>query len=151
MTWVLFWDMHSGGATKLPPYNKIYVEAPEDAARSYFQRKFGRDPENVTCSCCGEDYSVSQSESFLQASGYHRNLRYVEPKRVDGRYVVDDPNAGYIEEDAPVPEGYSTGKRFGEPLTEAEYLAKPDVLVVRGDEVLALLRSPQDPTPKEKP
>jgi hypothetical protein len=152
MPWTLFWDMHSGGGTKIPPYNKIYVEAPEDDARSYFQRRFERDPENVTCNCCGEDYSVYGNEPSLeQASGFHRNLRCVETKRdpETGRYITDDPNVRYLEEGEEPPPGYSASKRYGKPMTLDEYIAQPDVLIVRGDEVLKFLRSPHDQA-KEK-
>ena len=34
--WTQFWDMHSGGTTKEPPYDKIYIEADEDEAYEMF-------------------------------------------------------------------------------------------------------------------
>lgn len=73
--WTLFWDMHSGGDLKLN-WSKIYVELPRDRAIEYFKTRFGRDPYNVTCSCCGEDYSISEEDTLEQVSGYHRNCAY---------------------------------------------------------------------------
>lgn len=147
MTWTLFWDMHSGGGTKVAPWDKIYVEAPEDDARTFFQRRFDRDPDHVTCDCCGPDYAVSQEESLAQVSGYHRNLRCVETKRgPDGRYMNDDPNVRYLEEGEEPPEGYgicqisTIARRYHKPLTLEEYEAQPEVLIVRRDEVLSVLR-----------
>lgn len=69
--WTVFWDMHSGGGTKLA-WDKIYIEAPEDIAVRVFAAKFDRQADNVTCPCCGEDYSVSEYDSLEEASAYHR-------------------------------------------------------------------------------
>lgn len=52
-----FFDMSSGGKEKLK-WKVIYIELPEKEAKEYFQNKFNRDPENITCNCCGEDYSI---------------------------------------------------------------------------------------------
>lgn len=111
--WTLFWDMHSGGGTKEKPYEKIYIEAPRVEAIAIFYNRFGHNPERVSCTCCGEDYSISEEDSFLQASGYHRNC-----KLADG---------GYIE--AP---DRKDSRRY---LTEEEYTAQPDVLVIRASEI----------------
>lgn len=72
MTWTLFWDMHSGGGCKEPPYEKIYIEAPEDEARVIFYNRFSHSPDRVTCTCCGNDYSVSSSETLEEATEFHR-------------------------------------------------------------------------------
>ena len=89
--WTLFWDMHSGGGTKEYPYEMIYIEAPIDEAKVIFYNRFGHNPERVTCTCCGEDYSISESDTLEQASGYHRNClwdketkKYLE--KPDDRY-----------------------------------------------------------------
>ena len=71
-SWTLFWDMSSGGSTKVEPYETIYIELPWARAVEYFKDRFDRDPDNVTCDCCGEDYSVSSYASFDEASAYHR-------------------------------------------------------------------------------
>lgn len=83
----LFWDMSSGGSTKIKHFDKIYIELPYDEAVEYFEKRFLRDPHNTTCECCGPDYDVNESVNFAQASGYHRGCRNLEtPKLPDGRY-----------------------------------------------------------------
>ena len=52
-----FFDMSSGGGSKLDTDN-IYIEAKKSLAKVVFERVFDRDPENVTCQCCGCDYSI---------------------------------------------------------------------------------------------
>jgi hypothetical protein len=74
---VLFWDMHSGGGCKESPYEKIYIEAEsEDEAKTIFYNRFGHSPDRVTCTCCGEDYSVDGHDTLEEAADYHRNNRY---------------------------------------------------------------------------
>ncbi len=55
--WTKFYDMHSGGTQKTD-YSTIYIELPEIEAISFFENKFGIYPNSVTCSCCGNDFSV---------------------------------------------------------------------------------------------
>jgi hypothetical protein len=55
--WTSITDMHSGGSQKLD-FARIAVELPETLAKAWFETKYGRDPDNVTCACCGADYSV---------------------------------------------------------------------------------------------
>lgn len=69
--WTLFWDMHSGGDTKLPPYEMIYVPLDKTAAIQWFEHVTGRCPDNVTCPCCGEDYSVSSGTSLYNVAQWH--------------------------------------------------------------------------------
>lgn len=88
-----FMDMHSGGRTKLPPYEYIYIEAPEKEARIIFQNRFDRDPDHVTCQCCGNDYSVSESNSLASASAYDRGCKW------DKSTNDYDPNSGKIDLD----------------------------------------------------
>ena len=64
-----FYDMHSGGSTKTK-YSKIYIEGIERQAREIFSKRFNLDPENVTCACCGEDFSVSEYDSIEEACYY---------------------------------------------------------------------------------
>lgn len=74
-TWTTFWDMHSGGSQK-EKYSKIYIEAEEKQAKVIFYNKFGHNPERVSCTCCGGDYSIDESESLASATGYHRNCEW---------------------------------------------------------------------------
>ncbi len=55
--WTRFYDMHSGGDAKMP-FSCVYIEAEEDTAVAAFKRIFGHNPANVTCTCCGADFSV---------------------------------------------------------------------------------------------
>jgi len=87
-SWTLFHDMHSGGGQKLP-WAKIYIKAPEEKAKEIFSHVFDRHPENVTCHCCGEDYSISEGQDLAQLTGYHRNCAY------DGGKCVEKPREGY--------------------------------------------------------
>lgn len=107
--------MHSGGGTKLyvdgVGKEKIYVELPEEAAVAFFTEKF-RDPDNVTCNCCGPDYSYHTADSLEQASGYHRHCAW------EGN--------GYVERPA---------KYYDAVIPLEVYLAQPDVLVIRLSEI----------------
>jgi hypothetical protein len=98
-------DMHSGGRTKIEPYDQIYIEAPEDMARVIFYNRFGRDPDNVTCRCCGPDYSISCEETLELATAYDRQCKWSKARN------------GYDE---------TTGK-----MSVEQYASRKDVLVLR--------------------
>ena len=71
MTWTRFVDMYSGGSRKTP-YEEIYVEGARRTAIGVFQDRLNRDPDNVTCSCCGEDYAYDDDYATLEeATEYH--------------------------------------------------------------------------------
>ena len=73
--WTRFMDMHSGGGQKEKwPY--IIIEASEREARVIFYNRFGHNPERVTCTCCGEDYSISEAESLEQITAHDRGCAY---------------------------------------------------------------------------
>lgn len=59
--WTKFFDMSSGGSEKLDA-GVIWIEASEDEAIPIFEQIFDRDPYNVTCACCGSDYSVYETD-----------------------------------------------------------------------------------------
>lgn len=52
-----FMDMCSGGGVKLGA-EYIYIQAKGDEAESVFEEILGRDPNNITCNCCGPDFCV---------------------------------------------------------------------------------------------
>lgn len=79
MTWTRFMDMHSGGGQK-HDFATIYIEAPKAEAKAVFYARFGTSPDRVTCTCCGEDYSTTESPTLAEASAYDRNLRYIKPE-----------------------------------------------------------------------
>jgi hypothetical protein len=114
MAWTLFWDMHSGGRTKVKPYEEIYIEAPKEEAKVIFYNRFGRNPERVTCTCCGQDYSISEEESLEEATRFHRGV---------AREEDDSDMANLVERIA-------KGKKSVE-----EYAALPNVLIVPTTEI----------------
>lgn len=111
MTWTRFMDMHSGGGCKEPPYEHIFIEAPEGEARVIFFNRFQHSPSRVSCTCCGEDYSVSESSNLEQATGYDRNCYYNE---ATGQYEERRTDRSYRTEYIPL----------------ETYLARPTVLVI---------------------
>lgn len=129
LVWVQFWDMHSGGGTKEPPYEKIYIEAKDqEAAALIFYNRFGHSPERVSCTCCGGDYSISFDKDLAQLTGYHRDCIPVSgPKRA----------FKYLEEGQRVPKGWKVEKRYGhQQYTSMEdYIDKDDILVIHNSDV----------------
>ena len=59
--WTQFYDLSSGGTEKTD-WSVIYIELPIEDAIEYFQDRFGLDPYNITCPCCGEDFSVQETD-----------------------------------------------------------------------------------------
>lgn len=119
MTWTRFMDMHSGGPAKEPPYERIYIEAPEGEAAVIFFNRFGHNPERVSCTCCGDDYSISEEPTFAQASAYDRGCAY------------DKEAKAYVEG----PRYRSYSGTYEKLRTVEEYEAEPNVLVIRASEV----------------
>jgi hypothetical protein len=115
--WTVFWDMHSGGGLKEGDYDRIYIEAPEEEAKVIFYNRFGHNPERVTCTCCGDDYSISEYDSLAEASAYHRNCAW---SYEDDTYV-EAPERRY-RKDRPL-------------ISVEEYCAKNSVLVVRAEAI----------------
>jgi hypothetical protein len=113
--WTQFWDMHSGGGLK-EKWQFIYIEAPESEAKSVFYSRFGHNPERVTCTCCGRDYSISEGE-LDQLTAYHRNCDF------------DDKLHKYAER-------RDKGKFVhGKYQTVDEYCKNPDVHIIRAEEI----------------
>ncbi len=55
--WTEFWDMHSGRTRKIE-WDRVYIEAPVALAKRVFQDRYKRNPDNVSCECCGSDFDV---------------------------------------------------------------------------------------------
>ena len=72
--WTHFWDMHSGGGTK-EKWQHIFIHAPETEAKIIFYNRFGHNPDRVSCTCCGPDYSISEG-ALKELTKYHRSGRY---------------------------------------------------------------------------
>lgn len=92
MTWTRFSDMHSGGGCKEKPFEEIYIEAPKDEAVIIFYNRFGHNPNRVSCTCCGEDYWISEEEDLAQLSAHDRSCRYDDK---NGKYVEEYHNKGW--------------------------------------------------------
>jgi hypothetical protein len=84
--WTSFLDMNSGGGRK-EKWETIYIEAPQEEAKTIFFNKFGHNPERVTCTCCGDDYSISSEETLEYLTGYQRGCR--------SGYIKEDGTAHY--------------------------------------------------------
>ena len=106
--WTHFFDMHSGGGKK-EEWEHIFIELPKHEAKIYFYNRFGHNPERVTCTCCGEDYSISQYESLEKATGYYLgtgtledylskpNVLVIREADIDPEMCKGDvPEQGYI-------------------------------------------------------
>lgn len=143
--WTQFWDMHSGGGQK-EKWAHIYIEAPEAEAKRVFFNRFGHNPDRVTCTCCGPDYSVTEEPTLEQLTGHHRNCKTLQTPRdpETNRFVQpDDPwfdEHHYLEpgEEAEAERrGYAVDDRFryGEYRTLGQYVREPDVLVIRAAEI----------------
>lgn len=115
--WTQFHDMHSGGSLK-EKWHHIFIEAPIEEAKVIFYNRFGHNPERVTCTCCGDDYSLSESDSLEQATGYERGCGY------------DKELNRYVER----PSEHPVFKTKYIPLEE--YVAREDILVIREIEIL---------------
>lgn len=127
--WTQFWDMRSGGGLKEDPYHFIYIEAPQEEAELVFYNRFGHNPSRVSCTCCGEDYSVNEDESLEQLTGYHRNC-----------YCDDD---GMYQEKV----GDISSNRYPVyyiPLEE--YIQQKNVLIIRANEIKDSQRVGELPT-----
>ena len=58
-----FFNMSSGGSEK-EEWTLISVNLPQEEAVEWFEKTFDHDPYNVTCGCCGPDYSIGEYESI---------------------------------------------------------------------------------------
>lgn len=111
--WTRFMDVHSGGGLK-EDFQYCLIEAPEEEAKIIFYNRFGHNPERVSCTCCGEDYSISESKSLEEATAYDRGCKWVKNKYVE----EPDPETSYKE--------YQT---------VAQYLKNDDVKVIYAQDI----------------
>ncbi len=89
--WTQFMDMHSGGGSK-EKWSQIFIEAPEDEAKVIFYNRFHHNPERVTCTCCGEDYSITENASLEELTDYWRRDASLDEyvKRQDVLVIHDE-------------------------------------------------------------
>lgn len=89
MAWTRFMDMRSGGSSK-EDFEYLYVEAPADEAKRIFFNRFGHNPERVTCTCCGDDYSIRSADTLEKITAYERGCAWEDGawrERPDTRYI----------------------------------------------------------------
>ena len=115
--WTRFMDMHSGGSTKEASYEYIYIEAPETEAITIFFNRFGHNPRRVTCTCCGDDYSIGEEESLQQATAFERGCN-----DKDGKYIEEPRTSEYSD-------------HVWTLTTLEDYLKKETVLVIRKEDI----------------
>ncbi len=84
MTWTRFMDMHSGGGLKESPFAYIFIQADEEKAKLIFYNVFGHNPDRVTCTCCGSDYSIDSEESLESATAFERGCEFVTDYAEEG-------------------------------------------------------------------
>ena len=140
--WTRFMDMHSGGGLK-EAVQYIYIEAPQSEAEVIFYNRFGHNPYRVSCTCCGDDYSVSEDESLEKITAFDRNCAYIYclpdgTELTDGEYrklpfqqrmECNKADRGYYAERGDPERSYAPYV----PLDK--YLASGEVLVIRADEI----------------
>ena len=135
--WTRFMDMHSGGGAK-EDHEYIIIEAPMEEAKVIFYNRFGHNPERVTCTCCGDDYSISEDESLEQITAYNRGCDFAffrpdgsecpqEEAWVAGKGRTPGYTDLYVERQKPG--GWSKHR------TLEEYLASGECLLIRSSEI----------------
>lgn len=116
MVWTQFWDMNSGGSQK-ESFSQCFIEAPVEEAKVIFYNRFGHSPERISCSCCGDDYSISEYESLEQATAYHRGCDFDKDKKEHVERPSKDSWRKYV--------------------TLEDYIKNNDVCVIRADQIKA--------------
>lgn len=161
--WTRFMDMHSGGGSK-EDWAYIYIESSEEKAKTIFYNRFGHNPERVTCTCCGEDYSISEEEDLEQATAHERNCEFVylrpdgsecEQKEawLSGSGMNKGYSSGYAERQKDstmrIREQCNTDpdKDWGLYITLDNYIKSGNVKVIKADEIK--LEEKQGPVPEE--
>jgi hypothetical protein len=136
--WTQFWDMHSGGRQK-EDYSQIYIEAPENEAKIIFYNRFGHNPSRVSCTCCGDDYSISEGDSLEQITGYQRGCDFAYFK--NGKEVTENEawkigkgllkgcESRYVERESP------SKMSFNKFMSIEQYAKQKDVLIIYAKDI----------------
>lgn len=141
--WTKFWDMSSGGSEKLD-WKFIFIEAEHEEAQIIFQNKFGRNPNRVTCTCCGPDYSVDINDTLEQATAFHRNCKYAFLDK-DGKEVSQDIafisgegiQDGYVGKYIEIQkdDAYGFMMNDGKLMTIKQFEEEATVLIIRKEDI----------------
>ena len=81
--WFHFMDMSSGGGSKTAFEHVLIQAANESDAAAIFEQRLERDPYNVTCDCCGADYSINEYDTLDAATAYNRRCHTGNPVALD--------------------------------------------------------------------
>lgn len=131
-------DIHSGGGQKLD-WAYIFIEAPEREAAIIFQNRFGRNPHRVTCTCCGKDYSLTESSDLAQATAFERGCDSEYTDEQGNVYSDDDWYKLPIEKRRTLKFRYveraATKYHWRSYKTLDEYLKSTEVLVIPSSEI----------------
>ncbi len=102
---ISFTDMHSGGRQK-EPFDVLIIECgSEEEACSIFYSRFGHSPRRVTCTCCGQDYSIwehadrGELEKYLGGWEIYREREVLEITAEEIKpheREVEVPAQGYV-------------------------------------------------------
>lgn len=155
MTWTHFWDMYSGGRAK-EKWEHIFIEAPTAEARVIFYNRFGHNPDRVTCTCCGGDYSVSEAPSLEEGTAYHRGCLYAYfdasgaevPRQkawVSGKGLLPGCSSRYVERADPEREEFSPYIPLEVAIDTGRFGERSGLLVIRADEIKPEERSGEAP------
>ena len=151
--WTTFWDMHSGGEQK-EKFSLCFIEAPEKEAISVFYSRFKHNPERVTCTCCGGDYSISENISLAQATGFHRGCGHLEtPRNKKTGLYIEPKNPEfkkhyYLEEGEKPPKGFRVDTQFpsyNKYQTVKEFIKSKDIHVIYAKDIKAKERKVKVP------
>jgi hypothetical protein len=74
-----FGDTNSHGYRKIKGIADIYMEVKEGTASEAFQKYFGRNPDNMSCECCCEDFIYDEYDTLKEASSFHRERKDYMP------------------------------------------------------------------------
>lgn len=118
-------DMHSGGGAK-EDFEYLYIEASEEEAKVIFYNRFRHNPDRVTCTCCGPDYSISEEDDLAQLTAYDRGCRY---DLTLGTYV-EEPDTQYSRD-------YVSLEEFLKRGTTSDGIRRGETFkIIRADEIL---------------
>lgn len=65
LTWTKVYVNNPRGVRPLP-FHWVYIQANETLARAIFEDRFKMSPDQVTCPCCGSDFSLFEEDGHLK-------------------------------------------------------------------------------------
>jgi len=93
--WTLFADAYADGKLKFKSFEWIIVEGKEKDALALFMDITNVDPKKVTCTCCGQHYSIREHDSVFQATAFERGCRFDKTLECFVEEVSDFPIIHY--------------------------------------------------------